>query len=186
MLKQETYSDASLSSFSRAAVHVAWIVAFAALTAVAAHVAIPVPGTVVPMTMQTAVVLAAGLWLGARDGAASQLVYLASGVAGFPVFAGGSMGAMILAGPTGGYLWGFVLAAFAAGALRGYARGVVRTWLAVFAASLVLFIPGVLQLKLVTGCTWFQAWSMGVVPFILGDLLKVSLTSVSSLLKRGK
>ncbi|HEX5726724.1 MAG TPA: biotin transporter BioY, partial [Longimicrobiaceae bacterium] len=104
---------------SRTARRVIGVVAFAAATAFGAKVAIPLPGTPVPFTLQPLFVLLAGAVLGARLGAASQALYLAAGVAGLPVFAAGG-GAAYLLGPTGGYLLAYPLAAWLAGR---FARG---------------------------------------------------------------
>lgn len=163
------------------------ILAFAFATAVAAQIRVPVPGSPVPVTLQTAVVLLAGLRLGAHKGALSQAVYIAAGALGLPFFAGAA-GAGVLVGPTGGYLIGFVLAAWTAGFLgnrlanrraRSASTTLVATWVVTFVASLVVFIPGVTQLKLVTGATWQQAIAMGLIPFIIGDLVKVTLTTTT-------
>ncbi|MEW6055771.1 MAG: biotin transporter BioY [Bdellovibrionota bacterium] len=158
----------------------AWIVFYALATALAAQVKIPLPGTLVPMTLQTAIVLLAGLHLGAGGGAISQLLYISGGVLGLPFFAGGTAA---LLGPTGGYLIGFVLAAWTLGFFKRWSGKIfihgesfIALWLMTFAASIVLFVPGVIQLKYVTVSTWETAFAMGVVPFIIGDLLKVSLT----------
>lgn len=172
----------------RVALQAIVILAFAFATALAAQVKIPVPGTVVPATLQTAVVLLAGLRLGARRGALSQAIYIGAGALGLPFFAGAS-GAAVLVGPTGGYLVGFILAAWAAGAMNAkFGAGsfkFVRSWLIAFAASLLIFIPGVIQLKFFTAVDWSQAVVMGVFPFIVGDLLKVSFAATAySLIKR--
>ena len=91
------------------------VVGFAAALALASQVAIPVPGTPVPITLQPFVVVLAGLWLGPVAGAASMLLYLAAGALGLPVFAPmGAMGVARLAGPTGGYLLAWPLAAWIA------------------------------------------------------------------------
>lgn len=166
----------------RVALQAVLVFAFAFATALAAQIKIPVPGTVVPATLQTAVVLLAGLRLGAGRGALSQAVYVAAGALGLPFFAGAS-GAAALFGPTGGYLLGFVLAAWAAGRLNAeFGAGsyrFARSWLIAFAASLLIFIPGVIQLKFFTAVDWAQAVAMGVIPFIIGDFLKVSLAATA-------
>ena len=98
---------------STAAAQAGWVLLFAAATAAGSRLEIPhVP---VPFTLQTLAVLLAGAFLGARNGAFSQAAYLLAGVAGLPVFAGGSWGAALLLGPTGGYLLAFPLAALVVG-----------------------------------------------------------------------
>jgi biotin transport system substrate-specific component len=162
---------------ARAAVRALAIIGFAFATAVAAQIRVPLPGNPVPLTLQTAVVLLAGMRLGARDGALSQALYLGCGALGLPFFAGAA-GAAVLFGPTGGYLLGFVIAAYAAGAI-GSSRSFFRAWLIAFAASLLVFVPGVIQLQWFMGLSWTQALAMGVVPFILGDLVKVTLAATT-------
>ena len=146
-----------------------------ALIALAAQVTVPmVP---VPMTLQTLAVLLVGLAFGARLGALTVLAYLAEGAMGLPVFAGGKAGAAVLAGPTGGYLFGFVAAAFVTGWLaeRGWDRSVMRTALAMALGNLVLYLPGLAQLKAVTGAEWGQVWTWGAGPFLIGDAVKLAI-----------
>lgn len=156
------------------------VIGFALATALAAQVKIPVPGTIVPMTLQTAIVVLAGLTIGARKGALSQALYVGAGALGLPFFAGAA-GVAVLFGPTGGYLVGFVLAAWAAGALNDrFGRGFARKWLVAFAASILIFIPGMVQLKFFTASSWSQAFMMGVAPFIVGDLIKTTLAALAA------
>lgn len=152
-----------------------WIALFAVLTGAGAWVRIPLPFTPVPITLQTMAVLASGIVLG-RDGIYSQILYLVLGGIGLPMFASNLPNVMALFGPTGGYLIGFVAAAAVANlwvrpnwATLHYARRTVR----LFAVSLLIFIPGVLQLALFSNLSISQAVFLGFLPFILGDLLKV-------------
>ncbi len=170
----------------------AGVVAFALLTALGARVTIPlIP---VPVTLQVLWVLLAGLTLGARAGAASQLLYLAAGLAGAPIFAGGRSGPAVLLGPTGGYLIGFVLGAAVAGALAGSSRRLPRLALAALGGVLTLYLPGALWLAAwlhrVQGATGVEAlqgaWTAGIRPFLLVDAAK-ALTAASALrLWRGR
>lgn len=153
------------------------IVGFALATAAAAQIKFPMPGSPVPITFQTAIVLLAGLRLGAKDGAVSQVAYILGGTLGLPFFAGGAFGLAALMGPTGGYLLGFVLAAFVIGALRNTAKSLLGIWVLTLMTSLILFIPGVLQLKTISGITYEQALLVGFFPFIVGDLIKVGMTA---------
>ncbi len=122
--------------------------AFAALfgagTAAGAYVVIPVAP--VPITLQTLFLYVAAGLLGGRVAALSQVVYVLLGVIGLPVFAGGKAGLGILFGPTGGYLLGFILGAYAAGKLMpsNGVPGAVRTVLALAAGTVVIYVPGVL------------------------------------------
>ena len=138
-----------------------------------------VPLYPVPITMQTFAVLAVGMAYGWRLGAASVLFYLAEGAAGLPVFAGtAEPGLAILTGSTGGYLFGFILAAAACGWLaeRGWDRNIVTTALAMYIGNVLIYIPGLLWLGNVLG--WenpILAW--GLTPFILGDVMKLALAA---------
>jgi biotin transport system substrate-specific component len=157
------------------------VLSFVFLTAVAAQV--EVPFYPVPMTLQSLVVLTSGLVLGRKLGAASQALYLFSGLA-LPVYAGGAMGFAYLVGPTGGYLLAFPLAAYVAGVLAGDSKNVVRLFAAAFAASVVIFTLGVLQLKLMLNLSWSNALTSGLVPFVLADVVKCGVGSVVASAKK--
>jgi biotin transport system substrate-specific component len=158
-------------------VRVAAIITFAAITALAARVTVPLPFTPVPITLQTLAVVLSGLVLGAYGGALAQLTYLSLLAVGLPFDAYG-LGAGAFFGPTAGYLIGFVPAAFAAGWLAE--RLAARTWwgnfLAAWAGALVLYLVGSAWLAVVLG-SWQQAWLAGVVPFILFDLGKAAVAA---------
>jgi biotin transport system substrate-specific component len=157
---------------------VAAIAAAAGLTALSARFAVPLPGVAVPFTLQPVAVLLSGLLLGARAGVAAQVVYLAAGAAGLPVFAAGG-GAAYLLGPTGGYLLAFPLAAGAAGAIAGRRGGSLRVVLAGVAGLVVLHAGGLAWLAALSGPA--AARDVGVARFALGDLLKVALAAVISI-----
>ncbi len=151
----------------------------AALTAALSFVVIPLPFSPVPVTGQTFGVMLAGALLGAKWGAASQLVYLALGALGLPVFAGGNAGFGSLVGPAGGYLWGFVAGAFVTGIIvrGGIHRTTLRTVLGLAVGSVgVVYLLGAAQLVLVTGVTLGQALLVGVLPFLPGDVFKLVVT----------
>ncbi len=156
--------------------------AFAAATALGAYVSVPLPGTVVPVTMQTLFVVLSGLVLGPWLGAASQVSYLALGLTGAPVFAGGTPGVLALLGPTGGYLLSFPLAAFVAGALAGRARrswlGDARLLLAALCASVVVLLFGAWRLGLIVGME--RGFQTGFLPFIPGDAVKVLVSFLAA------
>ncbi|HSL70496.1 MAG TPA: biotin transporter BioY, partial [Longimicrobiales bacterium] len=163
---------------SRTARRAILVTAFAILTALGAHLAVPLPGGV-PVTMQTLFVTLAGAVLGPYLGAASQAVYLIAGIAGMPVFAMGA-GPAYLLGPTGGYLLSYPLAAALTGLIAGRAadahemRGIARIALAMLIASLFILALGAAQLSLLTADP-VRAFRIGVLPFLVGDLLKVAL-----------
>jgi biotin transport system substrate-specific component len=148
--------------------------AFAGLTALLAQVRIPLGFTPVPVTGQTFAVLLAGAALGARMGAGSQLMYLAAGAVGFPVFTGGGSGFEYFTGATAGYLVGFVLAAALVGRLaeRGQDRRVNTAITAFLAGSAVIYLCGAAGLMITAGMDATTAIAQGVTPFVFGDVLK--------------
>jgi biotin transport system substrate-specific component len=149
------------------------VVGFAVALAAASQVAISVPGTPVPMTLQPLIVALAGLWLGPVAGAMSMALYLVAGAAGLPVFAPmGAPGFARLLGPTGGYLWAYPVAALTAGLVVRRRRTFVFRALAAAAAIAVIHAGGFAQLLVLTGSAQ-QAIALGAAPFLLLDLLKV-------------
>lgn len=150
-----------------------------ALVTLAAQIAVPLPGTPVPMTLQPLAVLLVGGLLGARLGAASMVLYLALGIAGLPVFTPTVplLGVARLFGPTGGYLLAYPVAAFAVGWIAadpGRKPGVGRTALAVIAGLVLIHVGGLAQLLILTG-SFEGAARLGTLPFLLGDLGKVAV-----------
>ncbi len=144
---------------------------FAAFTALTARIAIPLPFTPVPITLQVMAVLLAGLVLGPRGGAISQLAYLAAVAAGLPLDARG-LGPAALLGPTGGYLLGFAPAAFVAGWLAERLGGAwVGSFIAALAGVAVVYACGLAWLAPRLGSLG-AAWTLGAAPFILVDLGK--------------
>ena len=138
-----------------------------------AQVRIPLPFTPVPITGQTFAVLLVGASLGSRRGAASLALYLLLGVLGLPFFAGGGSGLSALLGPTGGYLVGFVVAAFLVGALaaRGLDRSVPGALLAFLAGEMVIYLFGIGWLSVYLGLN--QAITAGFLPFLVVDAIKL-------------
>ena len=150
---------------------------FAALIAAGTFISIPLPFSPVPIVLQNLFALLAGLVLGPVLGAAAAGLYLIAGIIGAPVFAGASGGLARLLGPTGGFLAGYVLAAFIAGLIAGFPSpgkkiSLRRIILAAALGLLAVYAPGLLWLKISTGGTWFAVFSGGFIPFIPGDLIK--------------
>jgi biotin transport system substrate-specific component len=152
------------------------VVAFALATALAAQIVIPLPFTPVPITGQTFTVLLAGAALGANAGAASMGLYLVLGAIGLPFYAGGTSGWTVVQGATGGYLVGFIVAAWLIGALaeRLQDRTIVTAIPAFLMGSVIIHVLGVPWLAASLDIGWIEAASLGSVPFIPGDLLKVA------------
>ena len=148
-----------------------------ALTAVAAQISVPLPFTPVPLTFQAMAVLVGGAALGSRLGMASQVLYLALGIAGLPVFAASptlAPGPARLLGPTGGYLMAYPLAAFVTGWLaeRGFDRRYVTAVAAMSCGLAVVFAGGVLWLARVVQPV-SAALAAGFYPFIVEDVIKL-------------
>ena len=146
---------------------------FATLTSIGAFIAIPfVP---VPITLQTFFVMLSGMLLGKRLGALSQLFYLFLGAIGLPVFSGGGSGIGFMAGPTGGYLIGFVLGAYAVGLVTEKRNDIRSYVVGLILCTIVIDVCGVLQLMNFTGMSFVHALEVGVLPFLVGDILKSAL-----------
>ena len=155
----------------------ACVVSGSLLVALSAQVAIPLPFSPVPITGQTLAALLIGALLGRRLGAVALLLYLAEGAIGLPVFAGGGVGLARLAGPTGGFLVGLVVAAYLVGALaeRGWVRRPATTVLAMLFGNVVIYAFGLTWLARFLGAG--QVLAAGLLPFIPGDLLKLALAA---------
>jgi biotin transport system substrate-specific component len=153
------------------------VVAAAAVTALAAQWEIHLPFTPVPITGQTFAVLLTGAALGMTLGAAGQLVYVAAGAFGLPVYAGGAAGweAARAAGTTG-YLVGFIVAAAVVGymAERRQDRTFPTMFTAFILGSFIIYFFGVIGLMLIFDMTLNEAIVAGVVPFVIGDLIKAA------------
>lgn len=147
------------------------------VVAVFAQLSIHLP--LVPITGQTLAVLLVGMALGSRRGALALTAYLAEGVAGLPVFAEGKVGLAALQGPTGGYLLGFIAAAFVVGLLaeRGFDRNLFTTLAAMVAGNAVIYACGLIWLQPFVG-EWQATLSAGMVPFLLGDAVKALLAAL--------
>jgi biotin transport system substrate-specific component len=146
-----------------------------ALLTLSAKLNLPLP--LVPMTLQTLVVLLVGAAYGARLGAATVLAYLAEAAIGFPVLAGPVGGLAPMVGPTAGYLLGFVVAAFVVGwfAERGWDRSVVRLFAAMAIGHVAILALGFAWLAYGMHLGAEKAWLAGVVPFLAGSLIKNAL-----------
>lgn len=181
-MKPETLSYASspvaVDRHTRVWVSAGGVVGFALLTAVGAQIAIPLPGTPVPITLQTLFVLLAGITLGARLGTASMVLYLLLGSVGYHVFALGHWGLSPVFGATGGYLMGFALAQPVIGALARPGR---QQWRRVFAAvvvgNLIIFAAGLVWLSLWLGSGLWETLAMGLFPFVPGLAAKTLLAT---------
>ena len=148
------------------------------LVGLSAQVRFYLPFSPVPVTAQTFAVLILGILLGSKRGALTMVLYLAEGLSGLPVFAGG-IGFSALLGPTGGFLVGFIPAAYVAGRLAemGCDRRITTTIAAMVIGNVVLYLFGVGWLTILTDVK--TALITGLFPFIAGDVLKVMIAAVS-------
>lgn len=159
----------------RAALDVLLVIGASVFIAIAAQVAIPLPFSPVPLTLQPLAVILVGVTLGSVRGAAAAALYLLEGFSGLPVFALGHGGPMWLAGPTAGYLFSYPFAAFLAGWLseRGWGSTTVRAIAGMLAALGVIYLGGWSWLAAFSGAQ--AAWTAGVRPFIIADIVKVAI-----------
>lgn len=155
------------------------VVVGSVFVALFARISIPLPFTPVPLTGQTFAVLLIGAALGARRGAASLALYTLEGVVGLPVFARGASGLAVLLGPTGGYIIGFIVAAYGIGLLAEH--GLDRSWRTALVpfllGTLIIYVLGVSVLSLYVGLP--AALAQGLLPFLIGDLIKLLLAAAA-------
>ena len=151
----------------------AYAALMAALTAVGAFIAIPVGP--VPIVLQNLFVYLAGLLLGSKWGFAGIAVYLLAGLCGLPVFSGGRGGIGHLFGPTGGYLVGFLPAVYIVGLISEKTeKTVVADVAAMICGTGVIYFFGVAWLKILTGMSLVKTLAVGMIPFLIGDALKIA------------
>ena len=168
----------SLGQARPARLTIVGVAGFALALAAASQVAIPLPFTPVPITLQPLVVVLAGLMLGPAAGAASMVLYLAAGAAGLPVFTPlGAPGIARFFGPTGGYLIAYPAAAFVAGALARRDSTLLGRWLAATAGIAVILIGGVAGLAILN-LSLARALAIGLTPFALLDVVKAFIAAL--------
>jgi biotin transport system substrate-specific component len=166
-----SYGTGRIARLSRTERRFLAVAACAALTAVAARIAVPLPGTAVPFTLQIVAVMLSGVILGPRLGAGSQVLYLGAGLAGLPVFVAGG-GPAYLLGPTGGYLIAFPLAAATAGFFAWRFSGMGWMTLGCALAVSLVHVGGASWIAITLG----RDLALGAFePFLAGDVLKIVL-----------
>jgi biotin transport system substrate-specific component len=151
---------------------------FGAATAAGAYLMIPL--SPVPITLQSLFLNLAAAFLGGSWAAFSQIIYILLGVLGLPVFAGGKAGLGTLLGPTGGYLFGFILAGFVAGKFIEIKKNPGLPWM-IFSMAiglLLIYALGILHLMAVARIPLEKALLLGVLPFLPGDFLKILAASL--------
>ncbi len=180
MITNATIADLLRPSEKRLAgfYDVTLIIGSSLLIGLCAHIKILLPFSPVPVTGQTFAVLMIGALLGARRGCLAVLAYIIEGIAGLPVFALGA-GPVMLLGPTGGYLLGFIPAVYITGRLAemGWDRRVGTTVLAMILGNLVIYTFGLFRLCSLIGFN-MKVLTLGLYPFIVGDLVKIILAAI--------
>jgi biotin transport system substrate-specific component len=172
IIKKELISDKRLCRLLAVGV-------FIILTTLSAFVRIPLPFTPVPLTLQTFFVLLSGALLGRKLGVITQAAYMFLGFTGQSVFTGAGSGSLYLLGPTGGYIAGFVLASFFAGSfLSQEKQSLLAVFIKLLTADFIILFSGIFWLKISLSCPWNKAFLLGFLPFVLGDILKVTLATV--------
>ncbi len=149
------------------------VVGGAAFVGLSAQIAIPLPFTPVPLTLQTFAVLLTGAALGSMRGALSMALYAVVGMVGVPWFAQGASG---YSAPSFGYILGFIVAAFIVGRIaeHGATRSVARTAGLMIVGNLVIYAIGVTWLKFALGVDFATAIALGATPFLIGDAIKIA------------
>ncbi|MFO7916190.1 MAG: biotin transporter BioY [Candidatus Krumholzibacteriales bacterium] len=155
------------------------IVLFITFTAISGQLAVYLPYTPVPVTMQTLFVVLAGIVLGPRDGFCAMAGYVALGLSGAPVFAGFAFGPAVLLGPTGGFLIAFPAGALIAGWINSQMReGILSAALSAAAGISVILAIGTASLALMAGISIKQSASLAVLPFIPGEVVKIAMAAI--------
>lgn len=150
-----------------------------AMNCVSAYIIIPLPFSLSPIALQTLIVNLTGYVLNAKQSFMTMLVYLLVGLAGVPVFTGGSAGPGKLFGPTGGYIIGFLFTAVFLAYFRGEKYSFKRYALLGCVIGIpLIYVFGVVQLKLITGMSWDKAIMTGALPFIPLDIVKCLAAAV--------
>jgi len=152
-----------------------WVISFSILTALSAQVVVPVQP--VPFTLQTMLVLLSGAFLGSKNGAYSQLVYLSAGVFGLPVFAGFGFGLPVLFGPTGGYLLAFPIAAYIVGAVIENTESKTAVILSMIVGTITILFIGASYLSVFLSHNFTAAFFSGFAIFAIWGLIKVAAAS---------
>ena len=173
---------ATVFAHSTALTHASFIVGGTLFITALAKIAIPVPGSPVPVTGQTLAVYFIGTTFGARLGFATFATYLLAGIAGAPVFApAATQGLARLTGATGGYLIGMLVAVLVLGALadRKADQKFKTSFPALILGSVIVFAFGLIWLNVSLNLTWAQTISAGLAPFIFGEVIKIAITATS-------
>jgi len=147
---------------------------FTALIVIGGYISFPIPLSPVPIVLADFFTMLAGLFLGASWGGASAGLFLFLGALGLPVFAGGKAGLVVLFGPTGGFLFGYLIGALVIGWISGKGKSsFIKDLAALIVGNIILYGIGVPWLKLALKLSWGKALVLGLLPFIPGMIIKI-------------
>ena len=145
----------------------------AALLCVSSYISIRLPFSAVPITAQTLIINMIALLLKPKKAGTTVVIWILLGAVGLPVFSNGNAGFGVLAGPTGGYIFGYLIAAILISLARGKKNNWIRNIICVIAIGFpVIYGVGVPWIKVATGIDWKAALLTGLVPFLVGDVIK--------------
>ena len=151
---------------------------FTALIIIGGYISIPIPVGPVPIVLADFFVMVTGLFLGFKWGLTSVALYLCLGILGLPVFSSGTSGLAILFGPTGGFLFGYLLLVASVGLISSYGKQtMVKNLIALVVGNILLFAIGIPWLKVVMNFGWTGAFVAGLTPFIPGIIIKIAVAS---------
>lgn len=152
---------------------------FTVLIIIGGYISFPIPLSPAPIVLSDFFAMLAGLFLGATWGSASVGLFLFLGALGLPVFAGGKAGLVILFGPTGGFLLGFLISAFAVGLISGKGKpSLLKDLSSLLVGNIFLYSIGVPWLKFALKVTWREGAALGLLPFIPGIVVKVIVSII--------
>jgi biotin transport system substrate-specific component len=151
---------------------------FASITAILSQISIPLPFTTVPLTMQVFAVMLCGMLLGSKLGFISQIIYLAIGTIGIPVFAQMSGGPGVILGPTGGFLLSFPIVCFIVGYFSNKGKSEFLVVAGMIVALLTSYLIGTFQFCLIMNMSFISGFMACVLPFIVIDIIKIGLVYV--------
>jgi len=152
---------------------------FTVLIIIGGYISFPIPLSPLPIVLSDFFAMLAGLFLGKKWGSASVGLFLFLGALGLPTFAGGKAGLVVLFGPTGGFLLGFLVSAFVVGLISGKGKpSLLKDFLALFLGNIFLYSVGVSWLKFILKLTWREGIALGFLPFIPGIIIKVVVSII--------
>lgn len=169
--------------------NIVFVALFAAISAISGFLAVPIPGTPVPIVLQNMMVVLSGMLLGPILGSASTLLFVVAGLLGLPILSGGTGGFAKLMSPTGGFIVGYVISSLVTGLIMGkpvYGRksSLARTICASVTGFAVMYIPGLLHFMNVMDTDLKETVMLCVLPYLPGDLLKLILCILLSMTLR--